>query len=180
MTESIVWTALPHGVDASPPNVLQLTVFLALRLTPGVNPSLNSDDAPDFSHWTELAEAANRQFQVRFRADTPGAAAIELGLFTPLPQSFRPDLWPALFANAEVRERQIEPIAERAQVTGASADVFTTVQRQYQRAALRRSTRPFRCQRMTASTPSSGRSALRFSAMTARRSSGARRAATVT
>src|SRR6478735_1167673 len=136
MAESIVWTALPHGVGASAPNLLQLTVFLAPRLAPGESRLLNRDDAPDFSQWTDLAAAATRRFRVRFRAGTPEAAVIDLGLFTSLPQTFRPDLWQALFANSEVRERRIEPVAERAQATAASAEVFTTLQRHYQRAAL--------------------------------------------
>ncbi len=135
-TESIIWTALPHGTDASGA-VLRLTVFVAPRLIPdGMNGSLNGVDFPGFTNWTALAAAANRQFQVNLRGEAAGSPVQSLGLFAAEPQEFDPELWQALFEGTGVQDRRGESIADQPQATYGANAVYRSLQRRYQTAAI--------------------------------------------
>ena len=77
-SESIVWTALPHGFsEPGTDRKLRVSVYLAPRLTAGSGPApLTVASFPELSHWTErVSSIGNCRWTV---VPTPGVLSTSM------------------------------------------------------------------------------------------------------
>ena len=89
LKQTIVWTALPHRRAG---NTLRLSVFVAPRLwSTDSDATLKLNAFPDFLDWPSIVRLAT--FQVEF------AGGLKLPATISPAQTFRSDLWTALFKN---------------------------------------------------------------------------------
>jgi hypothetical protein len=85
--QSIMWTALPHGLNTRLAHTkkLRVTVYVSPQLTASGNPTLAL--FPDFLHWPQTVQGL--QFKVQFGSHTVSATRVS--------DDPDPDLWSALF-----------------------------------------------------------------------------------
>ena len=106
-SESIVWTALPHGFsEPGTDRKLRVSVYLAPRLTAGSGPApLTVASFPELTHWTERVSSTQLSFELRWEADD--AADLHTATLTPLAQDRDPVLWERIFQGVEVEGVQV-------------------------------------------------------------------------
>jgi hypothetical protein len=125
-TESVIWTALPHGVDDTG-GFLRVTAFVSPRLTTDTGGSRPLGDFPAFKDWPQTCS------QLKFAAEFDGA-----GTFAaepdPLSDTPRSPLWQLLcrpgsvidHAFTDLSKRQIRSIPVRA-VSGTVLGLYAQI-----------------------------------------------------
>ena len=72
LKQTIVWTALPHGIDGAPDPgaTVRLSAFVAPRLwNDDGTPLMQLSQFPDFLDWPNVIQELDLQGPVRWRAD---------------------------------------------------------------------------------------------------------------
>ena len=135
-TESIVWTALPHGVTGSgATRRLLVSIVASPRLTDAGNNRL--EEFVEFAHWTQRVADSDVRFEVRWR--TAAGQSGSAGTLATLAQELTPALWDRLAwhtADVTVRPRSVRSFVATPIGSYATGPGYGGIRQSYKNAAV--------------------------------------------
>lgn len=134
-SETIIWTALPHGVTGQGGDRrFRISVLVSPRLEGDTDDGLSA--FVEFAHWTQRVATSDKKFEVRWKTS---GGSVSAGLITVQPQTLNPSMWDRLVFDTSqpvVRPRSVRVASTEQYASYAAASGFAAVRKSYESAAI--------------------------------------------
>src|SRR5215218_5936025 len=135
-SESIIWTALPHGVAGQGASRRLLVSIVASPRLDDLSGRTTLREFSEFAHWTQRVADSTKSFVVRWRS---AGLSGSTGPLPVLSQTLNPAIWDRLVwesAAIEIRPRSVRDSAAEQFASFPAASGFAAIRENYKSAAI--------------------------------------------